>query len=393
MQTLIISVWGNPKGWEPVKYAVEKKIDKESIELYQVEKEYKSTLGALMEAYPDAYVLLFVSSTLGTLSSNRSYSEILREVSSNVRENYLKNPDYCTDHKRVSLKVLPGVGRFKDNNIEKTFKGKIDAFRVAAFICSYEEIVKTNPDRVILDISHGINYMPVYLRMSVYSAFLGFLALVNHQAEWHVYNSEPKEKGVNELEIMLIEDSRIKPEFAIHSLYREFETLFDVNFKLIKSSFSKIPPECSHQWEELNRKTIRLIKSAENGLIIPFIKTAQDLANTETKPLESDLRKYSYLENCDGIVDICGNELRYLYAPNILSTYIMAIVNSIKRVRNMGIDTFDGGYCISDLKKIAEGFVEKPALTIVKNEISQIEDRIELSKLAEAESAGIKFNV
>jgi len=384
VRTLIISVWGNPKTWEPVKYTVEKKADEENIEFYQAKREYKSTLGALMEAYDDAQILLFVSSTLATLSNKKIYSEVREEVR-NIIEGCLNDQEFCAKPERVCLKILPGIGKFREDNFEKRFKGRIDAFRVAAFVCAYKKMVETKPDRVILDISHGINYMPVYTRTSVYLAFLGYIASINSQREWQVYNSEPKEKGVKELELMLVEDLRIKPEFAIHTLYREFETLSNVNFKLLKSAFGRPPPKYSDQWEKVNRKTIRLVKTVRNGLIVPFIETAQNLADTETELLECEVKKYSYLEDCDDLVEIRERELKYLYAPDILSTYIIAIVNSIKQLKNMKIDTYDGGYCINSLEEISKKFVEKPALTIVENELSQMRSRVELTKLAEVE--------
>jgi len=386
MKTLIISVWGNPKTWEPVNYTVEKKVDKENIEFYQAKSEYRSTLGALMEAYDDAETLLLASSTLGTLSDKKRYSEVVEEAY-NIIEEYLKNLEYCSEPKKVSLKILPGIGKFKDNNVEKKFKGRIDCFRVASFICSYKKMTETKPDRIILDISHGINYMPVYTRTSVYLALLGYIASINSKGEWLVYNSEPKERGVKELELMLVEDLEIKPEFALQSIYREFETLSNVNFKLLKSLYGIPPPKSSIEWEQLNLKTIRLVKTARNGLIVPFIETAQKLAETETEPLEKEIKKYSYLENCDDLVEINENELRYLYAPNILSTHIIAIINSLKQLKKMKIDTFDEGYYIESLKELSQKFVEEPALTLVKHELYQMEERVKLASLA-----GVKFN-
>jgi CRISPR-associated protein Csx1 len=384
MKTLIVSVWGNPKNWEPVKYTVERKVDKENIEFYQAKREYRSTLGALIEAYDDAEVLLLASSTIGTLSNGKRYSGVVEEAYNTI-EGYLKNPEYCSERERVSLKILPGIGKFKDNNVEKRFKGRIDCFRVASFICSYKKMIEAKPERVILDISHGINYMPVYARTSVYLALLGYIASINSKIEWLVYNSEPKERGVKELELMLVEDLEIKPETAIQSIYREFETLSNVNFKLLKSFFGRQPPKYSSQWEQLNKETIRLVKTARNGLIIPFIETAQKLAETETEPLENEIRKYSYLENCDDIVEISENELKYLYAPNILSAHIIAIVNSLKQLKEMNIDTYEEGYSIKSLKDISQKFVEEPALTILNHELHQMKERIELAEMAEIE--------
>jgi len=381
--TIIISVWGDPAQWGPVKYIVEKEEEKGEIEVHEINEKYRSTLGALMKVYPEADVLLFISSTLGGLSKSKGYREMLEEILSEIKEKYLKNPEYCADHDRVDLKILPGIGRFKEGNIQKSFIGRIDAFRVAAFICAYEKMVNEKPERVILDISHGVNYMPVYVRLSVYTALLGYLARTGGEVKWQVYNSEPK-SGDN-LKIMLIENSKVKYDFSIQSLFREFEVLYERNFKLVKPNFCQNPPPTpSCEWSKFNDKVIKLVKTARSGLIIPFIEAALDIKNTRIELYEAELKRYSYLdlEKCEDIVSISDNELRYLYYPNLTSIYLISIAYSVSAEQDMP-EIYDNGYCIDCLKKKAEKFFEEPVLTIVENEIYQLKERVELARSAE----------
>ncbi len=82
------------------------------------------------------------------------------------------------------MRVLPRIGRFKpkSGNGVTNFIGNINAFRVVASISAYEFICRVKPETLILDISHGVNYMPVYVRQSVYDAFNAYVALNGRSA-------------------------------------------------------------------------------------------------------------------------------------------------------------------------------------------------------------------
>jgi len=116
---LIVSVWGSPKSWQLTRYVVELDLEikelfkftnlseKEIKPLYQATKDYKSTLGALMECYKNASFLLLCSSTLADLPK-KNYKEVVNEAKVKIEEN-LKDPNYCIDSSRVRIAILPGI--------------------------------------------------------------------------------------------------------------------------------------------------------------------------------------------------------------------------------------------------------------------------------------------
>ena len=137
---LVVSVWGNPKKWRLRRYNIEldpeiKELfnfvnlsEKEIQPIYQATKDYRSTLGALMECYKNANFLLLASSTLADLPK-KNYKEIINDSKEKI-EKYLKDPNYCIDASRVRVAILPGIGKFED----KVFKGTVNGYRLAAFL-------------------------------------------------------------------------------------------------------------------------------------------------------------------------------------------------------------------------------------------------------------------
>ena len=390
--SVIISVWGDPTFWSPVKYHVE---DMESKDYKASSRDYKSTLGALMELYGDARVLLFVASTLVEFSGRvfNGYREVVDYVNLKVK-NYLESGEYCVDSGRIELKVLPGIGRFKPRGSGLVnFIGDINAFRVAASISAYEFISRMNPETLILDISHGINYMPVYVRQSVYDAFNAYVALGGKkEARWVVYNSEPfsREANVKDLRLNIVEDVEIDVLKGRNHLYNEFESLYvDGNFNPYEPNVKKL--ESIHEWRKLNESAIKFVKFSTTGLIIPLIDAMKGLIEIKREKLMNELKKYSYLENCDDIVKITANEnslnIQYLYTPQYQTILMIFIRDIVEKLSDKEIIEIENTYEIETLKRIAEKFIREPGKTLVKNEISQIKERTEI-----CEKLQIKLN-
>jgi CRISPR-associated protein Csx1 len=375
----MICIWGDPSGWDLVKYNIE---EEKSENFKYSSKEYKSTLGALMELYDDVNILLFVASTLVKPNESfKNYSEIIDNVKSKINE-YLNNKEYCIDPKRIELKVLPGIGRFKDKNTGKiiNFIGNVNAFRIAASILSYEFISKVKPEILMLDISHGINYMPVYIRQSVYDAFNAYIALNEiKNARWIVYNSEPFNKGIKELRLNIVENIKINDLKAKNYLYNEFESLYsDKNFKAFKPD--KGLSESIKNWRKLNELIIKFIKFSTMGQIIPLIEVMKDLTKIDHKKLVNELKKYSYIENCDDIVEIKSSNditcVKYIYEPSYQTVLMIFIKNIVEKLFSNKIT--ENEYKIDDLEEIANKFINEPGRALVENEISQIRDKVNL---------------
>jgi len=222
MVDVIVSVWGDPSRWKPVKgYYVELPGGGS----FTASRTYRSSLGALMEAFSSS---------------------------------------------RVGVVILPSVGRF-ERGMVRSFLGGLGQFRVAAFLKALDFFIEFRPEKVVLDLTHDLNYMPTYVRLSVFDALTCYSALAKIEVKLLVYNSESFPEGAEEasgLNIMLVEDYIFKPAWALGRLYDLLASAFTTGVKPtpIKSVFGRRPPSYSEGgWRSLYRCVERIVKAASWG--------------------------------------------------------------------------------------------------------------------------------
>ncbi len=200
-----------------------------------------------------------------------------------------------------------------------------------------------------------------------------------------MYNSEPFSKGANveDLQLNIVEDFEVNAVRAREHLYDEFESLYiDGNFKPYKPDVRSL--ESIKEWKRLNEQTIRFVKFSIMGQIIPLIETMRELIRFEREKLISELKKYSYLEDYDDIVEMTSNgkslNVQYFHTPQYQTTLMIFIKDIVEKLSDREIIEAEKGYAIEGLEKITEKFIREPGKTLIKNELSQIEERTELCR-------------
>ena len=415
---LIVSVWGSPKSWQLTRYVVELDLEikelfkftnlseKEIKPLYQATKDYKSTLGALMECYKNASFLLLCSSTLADLPK-KNYKEVVNEAKVKIEEN-LKDPNYCIDSSRVRIAILPGIGKFGD----KVFKGTVNSYRLAAFLETLKHLKEINPEILILDLSHGVNYMPVYTRLAIEDAIISYLVLnkadnnlntgssditspistkntigKEEKIRLLVYNSEPaplhsKEGSstTNITTINIVENTSIMYNFAIQTLYTKVASLGITQPVILKSTFGEKPPELE-QWKNLWINSVKFAKAAIYGLVLPLAEYMERLTIVDIEKMENELRKFAYLDETEEFVRIKNKEVNYLFSPNINLGLIITIAKLAKRLREeKGSLIYEKGFNLEYLKRLGEVILYGPGEKIASREIGQLEQRVKLAR-------------
>jgi len=377
MVDVVVSVWGDPSRWKPVKgYYVELP----GGGFLTASRTYRSSLGALMEAFGGSRVLLFASSTLGDPSVG-CYGGLVGSVRGSV-ESLLRGGEYCSDASRVSVIVLPGVGRF-ELGVVKSFLGGLGQFRVAAFLKTLDFLVESRPERVILDLTHGLNYMPTYVRLSVFDALTCYSALAKVGVKLLVYNSEPFPVGAEEasgLNIMLVEDYKFEPRWALGRLYDLLASAFTTWVKPapIRSVFGRRSPTYYEDgWRSLYRCVEKLVKAASWGLIIPLAESVEDLSSLGLSALKCELERFSYLRGCEDLVEVSGGTLRYLFSPVYEAALLLGFAEVVKPL-DLKLRRVDGGFSVADLRTVADALLQKTPLELFKHEWSQIVDRMRL---------------
>lgn len=208
---ILIAVWGNPEGWREIEYEYKEQSEKA-----------KSTINLIKRVEnPNKTVIICVDTLADNcVQSNPSYSEI-----KNIAESVVKN--FCLSQFNFEpdkIIVSYGVGEF-NNTI---FIGNAQDFyyevlkELAFFFGDVVRNLKEEKENegeqekieVILDITHGINYMPT-LTYRVLREILQILAYT-YDVKLKVLNSDPYTNQAKKLNINVIEETRIIPNLTAY---------------------------------------------------------------------------------------------------------------------------------------------------------------------------------
>ncbi len=232
---ILIAPWGNPKTWGYVEYQIEGSQDKISS---------KTSLKALCNKISPDKVLILVGDTLAEVEEifNTVYENIETAVQEKIKK-FLKTPEVgLEDQKNIEILVLPSVGKFPNGS----FEGHLLDYYYMLFYKLAKIFLKNTYEEVYLDLTHGINFMPVLTYRSV-RELLSIFAFFS-KVKLFVYNADPfsgKEK--KHLFLHLVEETEIEAEIpTIPKFYKNsfspklIDTLTKINEK--ESTF-KIPQE------------------------------------------------------------------------------------------------------------------------------------------------------
>ncbi len=194
MERVLIVPWGNPFQWEPITY-----------EYDGCKMKSSSTLPVLVNALKPEKILIFTLDTLANIQVRgkpeiepkdfKRYSEVVEDVQSRIKwfignelsSDFLDLIKMLKDG-RVEIVVAPGVGLFKNINVEGDI---LDFYNYVLHVLSTK--LPSNNLEIYLDLTHGINFMPTLLYRAL-NNLLGLSAFVN-ECRLVVLNSEPYPQG------------------------------------------------------------------------------------------------------------------------------------------------------------------------------------------------------
>ena len=387
VDTVIVAPWGNPHGWREVYYTVELSVDGERYE--KIPHTLQSSLGALFKIYEDARGLILASSTLAILYNNRtpipsSYKEII-DYSRNYIQKYIKNRKYIPDPEKVELAILPGIGIFRKDDKRWVFRGGLGSYTTSVYLSTLRFLEAHRPHRVILDLSHGINYMPALAREAVQLAIASYSAYYDEGIQLLVYNSDPVLEDGAEPWIHLIEERQIIRENAAKWISYMVSNINE-NAKGIRivASTKEKKWQLGIKYKQLRKQFGETVKSAKNvlraindGFILYLVQC-----------LREDLEKiYRFTSTLEEIIEIGlrGRETEVLLNDrevtvnyNINVELEVAYLHAIARMLSH-IKLNDEGCKISlnQLKHIVKKYRFSPAIRIIaEHELSNLEQRV-----------------
>jgi len=174
-RALVLASWGFPGNWNEVSYYGPRNLCKDRYELkYDVGrlKLSKTTLAWVLELLReegwDMDIVVFVPDTVGAryreFKDVSSYGGLIDVVKANVG-------NFARQHVGdVDVVVVPGTGQYKADGGFAYFEGFVENAFTAMLGVVYKRAASNDYDMVIADISHGVNYMPAFLRDAAWIA-------------------------------------------------------------------------------------------------------------------------------------------------------------------------------------------------------------------------------
>jgi len=232
---LIVAPWGRPATWEDADYVLD-----------QAQKRSCTSLGMVADYFNDADVAILALDSLvdeyngrpiegkcytcydmfrNTIreAASKQYSELLTSL-----ERFVKQFVKCLGISRTPIVIIcPAIGspggRWK-------FIGSPSDFEAAALYRLGKLCIENAYSRIVLDLTHGVNFMPaVTLKLAgelaslILAAHGEFEKSLENGVELRVYNSDPlaQTSGIAELNLNLVTKDRIKTILVPHQLARK----------------------------------------------------------------------------------------------------------------------------------------------------------------------------
>ena len=328
-----------------------------------------------------------------------NYDEVYERAEKVLRifvKEYFKEPIKKKSilEKNIFVKILPGVGLYILRDKSYEFTGSPQNTALALELDLFDRLNKTKPDAIILDISHGINYLPVVTVNAVLRTAKIYSALTSKSIPVAILNSDPVTMVLQEAKIHLVQVHKIKE--APLSTLRELITDIEKNiqdleniqvYKMIKQTkpperIINLNKEIKQLYKEYFNKAKGILTESEYGLIL-YTLTFCDLSDLEkTDNTVNTIIGNIHKALCKRKVVVNDKSIRieYKYAlqPNEITSimYLSKLLKKILESKNE-IERYNSLFNIDSLKKYAKEIgLSGMGNIIFENEISDIKRRV-----------------
>ena len=441
MKHIIVAPWGNPYTWSPITYKI--KVNGKEITVSNA----KTSLACLNEVFKPDMTLLLIPETLscpgikyegkfrkhgGLLPSEKlessydiyqatnNYREVVRNLRRAIEELYSEwvKKNSCT----TEVIIVPNVGRYlcSSNKETKTVEvwwrigiEKVDpisayaAYTLLSIITAIIKISsksKINSLRLILDTTHGINYMPVAAYRATIVATRMISTMLNTPVEFLQYNSEPVIGELSEntiRNIHLVRREYITPSKAAQRIVYSYLVRDAGHARLFHRS-RELPIEFHkrlREKENMFRKLISLhsdihaealAASIHFSMPLTFLQTAYELQTTygdvlhlipEVQSLLTELLTWVMVSGNDDMLNITHlilpnyDDIKSLLAITSLAMYGVNALNYSKQSKMLDIAIRNNivEASLESLDKICNMYLKGPFSLVANNELGNFE--------------------
>ena len=290
---------------------------------------------------PDHTILIFPDSlaVYNPQSYNaQTYEDLVNSLKDFLFEHYVSNPAWMPDfnQEKDSMLISPNVGTFVDKDTKRrlNIEGKLSDYYYWIFYnlsCLILDIALNSKDiTLILDTSHGINFMS-YLTFSALYNIGAALELLRHEnVKLKIYNADPYVEVAKYLEINLVRELTPKMQ-----LIKKHETGRFLPIKADKEKFSD-----RGKFQKLSKEISEIFRQYEktySDVFLPFLGSfSQGVVNGIVHFFPEDS---SEIEN--KVCDIFNSNISIIHEQEKISlrisrkTYFTEYFETLVYVRNL----------------------------------------------------------
>lgn len=417
---LLVSIWGDPGGWSEVEYRVPDLLALRRCKLSDVGAlgggyRYRSTLGALTDAYRErvSRCVVYVADTLalsdhalGRCASAcggfEDYGDVLgcveRYVSSVLDDEGYVRGDL---RGRVEVRVLPGVGAYRRrrDGLAAEFAGSPANYYYGLLVDLYRRLSGSGADTVVLDVSHGVNFMPVLGFKAAAEAVRLYALERGEEVRLIALNSDPVTPGTADVprNVHVVHCRVLGRKEALREVAGELRGPARAEgrpFAMLRRE--RPPPEAEglkrvHDRieREVREGLAAVLASLEEGLPLPLAYALEELERADAGGLLDELvgaverlvgrRRVRSdggtlrVEHTAAATEAVEHDLRSLALLRALELDRRGLGSIVRRWRGSEVRM----YRLGDLGRLAEErAVGRAAEALVRSEVSGIEERV-----------------
>lgn len=462
---IIIASWGDPRGWSEVVYTVPLKIPLKSckdlwrgVEEAEIRKVRSASATAAIarsilekehgsgeeSSVSLKKVVIVASETLGSCrdiitQDGRKCLEYIQETAKDYINRYIRSNSFFGTFQGiegiVDIVITPGIGLIK-TDVKRVFRCNPANYAVKVFSELLKIFLEAEPTTVVVDISHGINYMPHILALMAEKAFKTYILkklsqeekVSNRESSYRiiVVNSDPyvssqrsqqTEGGGDTLNINIISCEEIvsskeskKSEESYKAILGELISAIDRAlrssqtprvYRFKKGEYLKSITESLNKYNEEVVKEINgfieIMETLNYGLLLPTLYSIQRLRSQGIsnciEVLDEALRYIDHEELIESKCRCGGDEdkgfrsvkvyRRMWLDPNILSLAVGSCVAKegiFRSLGGIGDRTADQKelFSLEMLRELLKHITSSVAYEIAVNELNDIECRAKL---------------
>ncbi|AKV74187.1 MULTISPECIES: CRISPR-associated CARF protein Csx1 [Metallosphaera] len=248
-------------------------------------------------------------------------------------------------------------------NVMGKIKGNLGLFFSHVYLSALRKLLEKEPDGVVLDSTHGINYMSLLTKDALTLALSVYCAVKRKKTTFSIYNSDPYVKDHEPFVIREVNSFTITPVSGLKYVTSQILSKTPDKYKP-----GRICDNCSSLFSE--KDVHRVAKAMDSGL---FLYVTQKLKGINLR--DNDEGKEARKLEVDKVLDVLERAMTVVQWSEANNEYVYMSRGNVETAEAHALFKIASQIDVEDLDQLesaVEMYCDDVTSTIVKQEISHI---------------------